>query len=406
VIDIQAVQQVVKSEIGLDENALSIEVVRSAIKNRLNARLELHENQYLDIIINESHEREALCQLLLISESWMLREPVTLEEGKRYLKEIRSIDSSAKVRLLSAPCARGEEVVSLLHIAIEAGFPLSQIEVVGIDLAESALQLARAGIFGEGSFRNTDPHFIERYFVSQKARYQLRPEYLERMVFQRVNLLDSLIQQLGGLFTLVLCRNVLIYLGETEREKVITNLTDLLPEGGFLGVGAAESSLIKKGKFNHRHESISSVFFHQGNRPVRSGRTIPLGRPLKQRKSHSKPIIPRLDESLPKVQSKRSEPVSYTNQEQILKQAFAMADSGNHADAQETCFLLIDQDPLQAEAYYLLGLIAIAQNDKTLSSAYFKRVLYLNPLHEEAKLQLGFQKRIESVQIKIGDKLS
>ena len=95
-IDIQAVQQIVKSEIGLDENALSIEVVRSAIKNRLKARSELDEDQYLDTIRKESDERSALCQLLLVSESWVLRESETLEEGRKYLKEIRSIDSSHK----------------------------------------------------------------------------------------------------------------------------------------------------------------------------------------------------------------------------------------------------------------------------------------------------------------------
>ncbi len=91
-----------KEEQAKYEGLISIHLIPNVYSNLRNVQQEdknLYEEDaglHLDTIRKESDERSALCQLLLVSESWVLRESETLEEGRKYLKEVRSIDSSHK----------------------------------------------------------------------------------------------------------------------------------------------------------------------------------------------------------------------------------------------------------------------------------------------------------------------
>jgi chemotaxis protein methyltransferase CheR len=67
----------------------------------------------------------------------------------------------------------------------------------------------------------------------------VRDEVRRLVEFRRVNL----VQPLAGLGTFdgIFCRNVLIYFDEATRRRVSEQLAELLDDGGWLVLGAAEN---------------------------------------------------------------------------------------------------------------------------------------------------------------------
>lgn len=66
----------------------------------------------------------------------------------------------------------------------------------------------------------------------------MRPEILEMVQFQRVNLIEPLPEM--GRFTVIFCRNVMIYFSRATQEQVVSRLAACLEPGGYLFVGHSE----------------------------------------------------------------------------------------------------------------------------------------------------------------------
>jgi len=72
-----------------------------------------------------------------------------------------------------------------------------------------------------------------------------------------------------------------------------------------------------------------------------------------------------------------------------LGNAQRFADEGRLPDAAKICEEYLRTHPRSAEAYFLLGTIDAALGDQPSAEQRYRRVLYLNPEHEEALVYLA-----------------
>ncbi len=67
-------------------------------------------------------------------------------------------------------------------------------------------------------------------------------------------------------------------------------------------------------------------------------------------------------------------------------QARSLADKERFEEAHELCKKYVKLHALDAEGYFLLGVIAHAQNNLTEADAHFQKAIYLQPRHQDALL--------------------
>lgn len=194
---------------------------------------------------DRAHERERLIPHLTNNETYFFRErgalDVVRDEVLPWARE--QAGRAGEVRLLSAACATGEEAYTLAILARESGVvPPPPLRVTGVDLDPRALERARAGTYGEHSFRGVEAGFRERHFAARGgAEWEVLPETREGVEFRAANLVEP--DSLRGLPPqhLILCRNVMIYFDEDGTRRAAETLYDALAPGGWLFLGAAET---------------------------------------------------------------------------------------------------------------------------------------------------------------------
>ena len=162
----------------------------------------------------------------------------------RQTKERKTGSGERTLRLLSAGCSTGEEAYTLAMIVFDSGqfFWNWEVEVVGLDVDQQALEKARRGVYQHNSFRALAPDVKARHFVPAGPNTFQVKEPIRRMVtWRRGNLVEP--ESFEGLAPLdvIFCRNVLIYFSDAMILRVVRILRNILAPGGYLCLGHAES---------------------------------------------------------------------------------------------------------------------------------------------------------------------
>lgn len=153
-------------------------------------------------------------------------------------------------RLWSAGCATGQEPLSLAMMFAErqgdSGFRMP--EIVASDVSEGALTRARAGRYTQFEIQRGLPiRRMMRWFEAEGDDWVARPELTRMVEFRRMNLVAD--RPPAGLFDIVLCRNVLLYLSGPSKAQVFAKLAQVLRPGGVLVLGAGETVIGQTGDF-------------------------------------------------------------------------------------------------------------------------------------------------------------
>ncbi|MFW6368969.1 MAG: CheR family methyltransferase [Myxococcota bacterium] len=158
---------------------------------------------------------------------------------ERVIPELASQRES--LRVWSAGCGKGEEAYTLALLLEEAEVS-GRVEAT--DLDEKALALARKGLYRHSSTKMLPEDLYRSYLqpVSSNGKTRLSPtaETRRRVRFSKGDLTSSNPAPGGGEFDLVLCRNVLIYLGREAQESMLQALARSVRPGGYLCLGEAE----------------------------------------------------------------------------------------------------------------------------------------------------------------------
>lgn len=174
----------------------------------------------------------------------------------------------------SAGCSTGEEVYTIAMSARESkAFEGRAIRIFGSDISRRCVAAARRGVYGESAFRATPPEMRRRYFIKRPNGNHVVDDLRALCHFGYVNLLDAARAAIVGRVDIIFCRNVLIYLDEAARKRVIEMFYERLFPGGFLLLGHSESLLNVSTKFELVHLKDDLVY----RKPMSTFRISPVG---------------------------------------------------------------------------------------------------------------------------------
>jgi chemotaxis protein methyltransferase CheR len=203
--------------------------------------------EYLRLLDTDESAFAALITELTVGETYFLREIGQFEFIRReVLPGLAGESASGRgITAWSAGCASGEEAYSLAMIAQEAN-PPSRIRVLGTDIAESRLAIARKAVYGEWSLRGVPDSIVQRYFQRTNRKVKVAPAIRSMVEFRSLNIASPDWSPSGigprGM-DLIFCRNVLIYLDAATIGRVATQLIDSLSDNGWLFLGASDPAL-------------------------------------------------------------------------------------------------------------------------------------------------------------------
>jgi chemotaxis protein methyltransferase CheR len=205
--------------------------------------------EYYAFLRYDPRKREELDEVIeriTTNETYFFREDYQLDAFRlEILPEAAEARRRGKhLTVWSAGCSTGEEVYSIIMLILESGlFSGWDVRVFGNDISRRVLQVARKGLYGRTSFRQTDEKYVRRYFKEVEGRYQIRDEVKAMASFGMVNLMDESQLAIVGEVDVILCRNVLIYFDLASRKKAVTHFYRKLVKGGYLLLGHSESLL-------------------------------------------------------------------------------------------------------------------------------------------------------------------
>jgi chemotaxis methyl-accepting protein methylase len=231
---------------GIDFNAYRASTIGRRLSSRLQ-KLGLPDyasyRRYLD---EHPREIDALIDALTVSISHFFRNPFVFEALNHFVfPELIDTCRNDTLRIWCAGCARGEEAYSLAILLKEisdkkvAALP---VFIIATDIDKKALEDAAAAVYPSDSLYEVRKGHLDRYFTREDRLYRVNDTIRSMVTFVRHDVTATPPKE--GIFLdyhLILCRNVLIYLNRNTQEEIVMKLAGLLPDGGYLVLGEAET---------------------------------------------------------------------------------------------------------------------------------------------------------------------
>ena len=254
--------------------------MRYLIEKRLSRRVKYHHfNKFRDYFRyllydrNRDEELASIVDILTVNETYFFREQNQLKTfSEEVLPELKLANREGKrLRIWSAGCSTGEEPYTIAMLILEKGLLYNwDIEIVGSDINQRVLQVARSGAYRKNSFRTTDQYFLRKYFREEDSLFRISDTVKQYVNFNHLNLLDPFKIKLIGTVDIIFCRNVLIYFDHASRKKVVEMFNERLADGGYLLLGHAESLINLSTAFTLRHYKYDMVY----QKPIRKGARV------------------------------------------------------------------------------------------------------------------------------------
>ncbi len=244
---------------------------KSLLEKRLARRLKiLHINSFKDYyhLLRYDRRRDeelvSVVDILTVHETYFFREQRQLNAfSKEILPELKEKNSgNRKLRIWSAGCSTGEEPYTLAMLIMEdGGFANWDVEIVGSDITQRVLQVARKGVYRQNAFRAIDDYYLVKYFTpGQDGTYQISDAVRRYVTFGNLNLLNSVKVGFVECMDVIFCRNVIIYFDQTAKKKVVEHFCRHLVSGGYLLLGHAESLINISTAFTLKHLKHDMVY--------------------------------------------------------------------------------------------------------------------------------------------------
>ena len=377
------IEKLLKDHIGLDPASLGKKAVEQAALERMRLLGSDSVSSYLALLSKSPDEMEALIELVVIPETWFFRDSKPFVFLADFIRSAwQPSHATDMLRILSAPCATGEEPYSIAMTCLDCGLTRNQFSVDAIDINEKFLAKARNAVFGRNSFRSANLKFRERYFNHSGHTYSLKPEARACVRFHKANLLDPVSFFPSTLYDIVFCRNLMIYFHDQARIKIIAAIDQILASDGLFFVGHAETIPALMETFENINHNGAFAF---RKRTQKSVNLFPAA--ATQKKNLSPPIFKFTTVHAGPVKSRQQTPV--TVEPGNIEHATRLADNGRLKEAAEVCAQSIKADARNPQAHFLMGLIREAEGDNHGAEECFNRAIYLDANFTEAIFHLA-----------------
>ncbi len=231
------------SRTGYDFSQYSVSSVKRRIARIIETEGFTSLRQLWNKLLTQKSFETMFVESLSVPTTAMFRDP----EVFKFLREqvLPQLADVPLLRVWSAGCSTGEEVYSLAILLTEAGL-YDRSRIYATDINEESLNKARTGVFPIRLMTDYIVNYLESggseefssYYTSAYDRVLLTDKLKRNIVFAHHNLaIDTSFNE----FSLVFCRNVLIYFNQDLQEKVHKLIEGSLVSGGYLVLGEKES---------------------------------------------------------------------------------------------------------------------------------------------------------------------
>jgi two-component system CheB/CheR fusion protein len=231
---------------------------KSTVLRRIERRMGIHQIDkiatYVRYLQRNPQEVELLFRELLIGVTSFFRDPAAWDQlrDEALVPLLSNRPPRGAMRAWSVGCSTGEEAFSLaivFHEALERAEPRSSttLQVFATDLDPDAIARARQGLFPSGIASDISPERLKRFFVHEEdGSFRIGKEIRDMVTFATQNaIMDPPFTRLDVL----VCRNLLIYLGPDLQKRLLPLFHYSLNPGGVLFLGSAETTGSQSGLF-------------------------------------------------------------------------------------------------------------------------------------------------------------
>jgi len=222
---------------------------RSLVISRLSKRIRTLGltgfSEYIDYLKHQDHDHlefQNMVDAISTNFSSFFREAHHLF----YLEEQILPQVRGPVKIWSAASSTGQEIYSILISIKEYERKNSKsinCNLFASDISREVLMKASKGIYLKKEVERLEKNLLGRYFLEGKnnhaAMVKLKPEYIRKVTFFRMNLTDS--QYHIPQMDIIFLRNAIIYFDRTTKIDLMKRLYHYLKPGGYLFLGHSES---------------------------------------------------------------------------------------------------------------------------------------------------------------------
>ena len=386
---------ILTNRLGLNSSAIGAGRVPRAAMSRMRVVGLSDLEAYAELVSGSEAEIQALIDEMVIPESWFFRDVLPFQFLTNFARGgWVARPSRAPLRVLSIPCAAGEEPYSIAIALEEAGLSARRRLIDAVDVSVQLLERARLGLFSSNALRGSSPEFIARWFERRPDGFQIIEPLRRSVRFHWGNVLDPRLLNGESRYDVIFCRNVLIYFNPASRAAALANLDRLLADDGVLIVGHADG--LDGSKFVLVSEP--GAFAHRRRRPGEVSARRPLPPPPSPRRlfadfaetmATAEPLV--RPEPRPLVVEPPAPAAAALDEEAVspLELARERANQGEHDAALALCERDLARRGPSAAAFHLMGVIHQAVGRRGEAERCFHKAVYLDPRHDEALLALA-----------------
>jgi chemotaxis protein methyltransferase CheR len=255
----QKISQIVHRLCGIHLKDGKQALVRARLMKRLRALKMSDFGQYIKLIESEagSEELGLMVDVMTTNKTSFFREPEHFNYlCDRILPEL----SGRRLRFWTAACSSGEEPYSLAVVLTEhlTGLAGRDVKILATDISMKMLEKARRAVYPEDLVRGVPPKYLQKYFEKFRDNgfpaYRIKAPVREMVRLGWLNLMDP--WPMRGPFTVIFCRNVMIYFDRPTQQRLIHRFWELLEPGGHLFVGHSEGLSAVSHRFRYVRPAV------------------------------------------------------------------------------------------------------------------------------------------------------
>lgn len=199
-------------------------------------------SQYFDFVTTgrDSNALSDMVDLLTTNHTSFFREATHFEFLRHVFNHLKS--HRKQIKIWCAASSTGEEPYSIAMTALEETTP-GRVEITATDLSTRVLKAAQAGVYAADRVTGIPEDFLRRYFLRGEGKssgfFRVKPVLASHVTFSRLNLVEQYSHPTT--FSMIWCRNVMIYFDKPTQARVVARLSDWLEPGGYLFIGHSEA---------------------------------------------------------------------------------------------------------------------------------------------------------------------
>ena len=242
-----------ENHLGMDFQKRRHDRLFLMISKRVKATFKQNIIDYLSFLETHPNHPEwiEIEQILTIQKTEFFRESSQIKFFEETIlpeiKHRKYRDGDFKIRAWSCGCSTGEEAYTLSILFHQKFLPSTEwdVRILASDVHQNALEIGKNAQYTEESLHNVTRENRLNYFKNTGENYCVVEPLKEMIHFRKINLISDR-YPIKTKFSVIFCRNLLIYMTPFWQNTILNRLRNYLEPGGYLLLGHSEYLADKK----------------------------------------------------------------------------------------------------------------------------------------------------------------